>query len=75
MLDQLAGAGADLLSLAVPVDCVCCGAEDRALCIRCDRHIRRLTASPFRAESGAPALMDVAGTVLLPAATTGSSTS
>lgn len=71
MLDQLAGAGADLLSLAVPVDCVCCGAEDRALCIRCDRHIRRLTASPFRAESGAPALMDVAGTVLLPVVAAG----
>lgn len=71
VLDQLTGAAADLLSLAVPVDCVCCGAEDRALCIRCDRHIRRLTAAPFRAESGAPALMDVAGTVLLPVVAAG----
>jgi len=71
VLDQLAGAAADLLSLAVPVDCVCCGAEDRALCIRCDRHIRRLTAAPFRAESAAPALMDVAGTVLLPVVAAG----
>lgn len=69
--DQLTGAAADLLSLAVPVDCVCCGAEDRALCIPCDRHIRHLTASPFRAESGAPALMDVEGTVLLPVVAAG----
>jgi ComF family protein len=69
--DQLAGAAADLLSLAVPVDCVCCGAEDRALCMPCSRHIRRLTAAPFRAESGAPALMDVEGTVLLPVVAAG----
>ncbi|MDT0196248.1 phosphoribosyltransferase family protein [Arthrobacter sp. AB6] len=69
--DQLAGAAADLLSLAVPVDCVCCGAEDRALCIPCGRHIRRLTAVPFRAESGAPALMDVDGLVLLPVVAAG----
>lgn len=69
--DQLTGAAADLLSLAVPVDCVCCGAEDRALCAPCDRHIRRLTGAPFRAESGAPALMDVAGTVLLPVVAAG----
>ena len=69
--DQLTGAAADLLSLAVPVDCVCCGAEDRALCIPCDRHIRHLTAAPFRAESGAPALMDVEGTVLLPVVAAG----
>lgn len=69
--DQLAGAAADLLSLAVPVDCVCCGAEDRALCVACERHIRRLTAAPFRAESGAPALMDVEGRVLLPVVAAG----
>ncbi|TLM76062.1 ComF family protein [Pseudarthrobacter sp. NamB4] len=69
--DQLAAAAADLLCLAVPVDCVCCGAEDRALCITCDRLIRRLTVAPFRAESGAPALMDVEGRVLLPAVAAG----
>jgi ComF family protein len=71
MADQLAGAGADLLALAVPVDCVCCGAEDRALCTTCERHIRRLTRDPFRAESGAPALMDIGGRVLLPVAAAG----
>lgn len=69
--DRLAGAAADLLSLAVPVDCVCCGAEDRALCIPCDRRIRRFTAAPFRAESGAPALVDVDGLVLLPVVAAG----
>ncbi|WP_235012947.1 ComF family protein [Arthrobacter sp. SLBN-100] len=66
LADQAAGAAGDLLALAVPVDCVCCGAEDRALCIPCGRNIRRLTHKPFRAEQGAPALMDVGGTVLLP---------
>ncbi|WP_104042348.1 ComF family protein [Arthrobacter sp. ZGTC412] len=71
LADQAAGAAADLLALAVPVDCVCCGAEDRALCVQCDRHIRSLTRDPFRAESGAPALMDVGGTVLLPVVAAG----
>lgn len=71
LVDSAAGAAADLLALAVPVDCVCCGAEDRALCVQCDRHIRRLTRHPFRAESGAPALMDVGGTVLLPVVAAG----
>jgi ComF family protein len=71
LVDEAAGAAGDLLALAVPVDCVCCGAEDRALCIPCDRHIRRLTRDPFRAEQGAPALMDVGGTVLLPVVAAG----
>lgn len=66
LADEVTGAVADLLALAVPVDCVCCGAEDRALCNACERHIRRLTKEPFRAESGAPALMDIRGPVLLP---------
>ena len=69
--DRLMGAAADLMTLAVPVDCVCCGAEDLALCIPCQRHIRRLTKTPFRAESGAPALMDVGGRVLLPVVAAG----
>jgi predicted amidophosphoribosyltransferase len=70
-IDLITEAAADLLSLAVPVDCVCCGAEDKALCIPCDRDIRRLTRAPFRAESGAPALMDVEGRVLLPVVAAG----
>ncbi|MDQ0922821.1 ComF family protein [Pseudarthrobacter sp. W1I19] len=71
LVDQSAGAFGDLLALLVPVDCVCCGAEDRALCVSCDRNIRRLTYQPFRAEQGAPALMDVGGTVLLPVVAAG----
>ena len=71
LLDWVAGAAEDLLALAVPVDCVCCGAEDRSLCPSCAGHIRRLTRQPFRAESGAPALMDVAGTAMLPVVAAG----
>lgn len=69
--DELSGAAADLLALAVPVDCVCCGAEDFELCAACDRHLRRLTRDPFRAETGAPALMDIGGRVLLPVVAAG----
>ncbi|WP_306900411.1 ComF family protein [Arthrobacter sp. B1I2] len=71
LIDWLAGAAADLLALAVPVDCVCCGAEDRTLCPPCAGHIRRLTRHPFRAESGAPALMDVTGAIMLPVVAAG----
>lgn len=69
--DQLASACADLLALAVPVDCVCCGAEDSAICVPCQRRLRFLTREPFRAESGAPALVDVDGSVLLPVVAAG----
>lgn len=71
LADWLAGAVADLLALAVPVDCVCCGAEDSTLCPSCASRIRQLTRQPFRAESGAPALMDVAGSVVLPVVAAG----
>ncbi|GGH97764.1 ComF family protein [Arthrobacter liuii] len=71
LIDWLAGAAGDLLALAVPVDCICCGAEDRTLCPSCGSRIRHLTRRPFRAESGAPALMDVAGTVMLPVVAAG----
>ena len=47
----LAGAAAEILALAVPVDCVCCGAEDLALCVGCERRLRLLTRHPFRAEA------------------------
>ncbi|WP_200947949.1 ComF family protein [Arthrobacter sp. Soil763] len=69
--DRVSTAAAELLTLAVPVDCVCCGAEDAALCHGCARRVRRLTASPFRAESRAPALMDMDGAVLLPVVAAG----
>ncbi|MDQ0144926.1 MULTISPECIES: ComF family protein [Pseudarthrobacter] len=71
LTDWLSGAAADLLALAVPVDCVCCGAEDRTLCASCASRIRRLARSPFRAESGAPALVDVDGTIMLPVVAAG----
>ena len=69
--DQLGAAAMELLAAAVPVDCVCCGAEDRALCAGCSRRVRRLSTLPFRAEGGAPALMDVSGRVLLPVVAAG----
>lgn len=69
--DQAAAAVAELLALAVPVDCVCCGAEDLALCVTCERQVRKLTSSPFRAEVQAPALMGVDGGILLPVVAAG----
>ncbi|WP_457950689.1 ComF family protein [Pseudarthrobacter sp. alpha12b] len=71
LADWLSSAAADLLALAVPVDCVCCGAEDRTLCASCSNRIRQLTRQPFRAESGAPALMNVDGTPMLPVVAAG----
>ena len=71
LLDWMAGAAEDLLALAVPVDCVCCGSEDHSLCPSCAVRLRQLTRQPFRAESAAPALMDVAGTVILPVVAAG----
>ena len=60
-----------MLALALPVDCVCCGAEDSALCGACSRKLRLLTLRPFRAEAQAPALMDMDGSVLLPVVAAG----
>lgn len=71
LLDWVAGAAEDLLALAVPVDCVCCGSEDHSLCPSCAGRLRQLTRQPFRAERGAPALMDVAGTAILPVVAAG----
>lgn len=69
--DLGAAAAAELLALAVPVDCVCCGAEDLVLCVACERRVRHLTRHPFRAEAQAPALMDVDGSVILPVVAAG----
>lgn len=71
LADQAAAAVAELLALAAPVDCVCCGAEDLALCGACERQVRTLTRLPFRAEAQAPALMDADGSVLLPVVAAG----
>ncbi|MCZ2402778.1 ComF family protein [Paenarthrobacter sp. Z7-10] len=61
----------DFSLLILPVDCVICGAEDVALCRSCAGSLRKGVKAPFRAEEAAPALMDVDGTVLLPAVAAG----
>lgn len=69
--DRAAAAAGDLLALAVPVECVCCGAEDRTLCAACAARLRQLTRRPFRAEARAPALVDMDGSTLLPVVAAG----
>lgn len=69
--DRAAAAAGDLLALAVPVECVCCGAEDRTLCAACAARLRQLTRRPFRAEARAPALVDMDGSILLPVVAAG----
>lgn len=71
LADRTAAAGIELLALAAPVECVCCGAEDVALCGACERQVRLLTLNPFRAEGQAPSLMDMDGTVILPVVAAG----
>jgi predicted amidophosphoribosyltransferase len=70
-VDQMSAAAVELLALALPVDCVCCGAEDLALCVACERQVRKLTSKPFRAEAQAPALMDIDGGTILPVVAAG----
>jgi predicted amidophosphoribosyltransferase len=70
-VDVVAGALSEVMALAVPVECVCCGKEDRAICAGCERQVRLLTRRPFRAESAAPALMGSDGSVLLPVVAAG----
>lgn len=71
LADGAAAAAAEVLALVAPVDCVCCGAEDLALCGGCGRQVRLLMHQPFRAEAQAPALMDVDGSALLPVVAAG----
>lgn len=56
----------ELLAVLAPVECVCCGFEDSALCGTCARRLRLLCARPFRAEGQAPALLTAEGAVILP---------
>lgn len=58
----LQGAVIDLLTVLVPVDCVCCEKEDAVLCGSCAKKVRQLCRKPFRAEQESPALVDVDGT-------------
>ncbi|KIS26884.1 phosphoribosyltransferase [Arthrobacter sp. SPG23] len=69
--DRAADSVRELLALAAPVECVCCGTEDFTLCGPCERALRGLTRTPFRAEGQAPALMDVNGLVILPVVAAG----
>lgn len=69
--DLLSDAAAEVMALAVPVECVCCGKEDRAICSGCERQVRLLTRHPFRAESTAPALVDTDGSIILPVVAAG----
>ncbi|MET1064546.1 MAG: phosphoribosyltransferase family protein [Arthrobacter sp.] len=71
LADRAAAAAAEVLALAAPVECVCCGAEDQALCGACERQVRQLMREPFRAEAQAPALMGVDGSALLPVVAAG----
>lgn len=71
LLEALALAGAELLALVAPVECVCCGREDTEVCGACARRIRKLCSRPFRAESQAPALLSVEGEVLVPVVAVG----
>jgi predicted amidophosphoribosyltransferase len=71
LAERAAAAAAELLALVLPVDCVCCGAEDSVLCAACAQQLRTLTLRPFRAEAQAPALMDMDGSVLLPVVAAG----
>jgi predicted amidophosphoribosyltransferase len=69
--ERAAAAAGELLALAMPVECVCCGVEDRTLCAACAHGVRLLTRRPFRAEGRAPALVDMGGAVLLPVVAAG----
>lgn len=71
LADAVAAAATELLTLVLPAECACCGAEDRVLCPACGRRLRQLTRRPFRAEARASALMDMDGSVLLPVVAAG----
>lgn len=62
LLVVLQGTAVDLLGLLVPVDCVCCSAEDTVLCGGCAKRVRQLCSQPFRAERESPALVETDGT-------------
>ena len=61
----------DFLYLVMPAECVACGRDDAALCPDCTVVLRRETASPFRADQSADALMSVFGHTLLPVVAVG----
>ncbi|MFE4197801.1 ComF family protein [Paenarthrobacter sp. NPDC056912] len=56
-MTALKAALVDLLALLVPVECVCCEAEDTVLCRGCAKRVRQLCKQPFRAEQESPALV------------------
>ncbi|WP_416404454.1 ComF family protein [Arthrobacter sp. LFS091] len=62
ILSALQRTAAELLALLIPVECVCCNAEDTVLCRTCAKRVRQLCRQPFRAEQEAPALVEFDGT-------------
>lgn len=64
-LDAFSTALREMWALLVPENCVCCGAEDTALCPACSHQLRKLCRRPFRAEQLSPALVDVEGAASL----------
>lgn len=56
----------DFLYLFMPGECVACGREDHSLCPACSSALRSQTATPFRAEQSADALVGVGGESHLP---------
>ncbi|UXM90342.1 ComF family protein [Paenarthrobacter sp. JL.01a] len=61
LVRALEGTLQDFRAVLVPVECICCGAEDTVLCADCSKRIRRICAQPFRAEHQSPALVMVDG--------------
>ncbi|WP_343318043.1 phosphoribosyltransferase family protein [Arthrobacter sp. TMP15] len=61
----------DFLYLILPAECVVCEREDHSLCPACASALRRQTASPFRAEDAADALVSVLGDCQLPVVAAG----
>ncbi|MFF2842300.1 ComF family protein [Paenarthrobacter sp. NPDC057981] len=61
LVTVLEGTLQDFRAVLVPVECICCGAEDAVLCGDCAKRVRRICAQPFRAEHQSPALVMVDG--------------
>ncbi|MEV7661006.1 phosphoribosyltransferase family protein [Paenarthrobacter sp. NPDC089316] len=65
LVSGIQGALKELRAVVVPVECICCGAEDTVLCAGCAKRVRQFCAQPFRAEQQSPALVAVDGVAKL----------
>lgn len=61
----------DFLYLILPAECVVCGREDYTLCASCAAVVRAQTATPYRAEQDADALVGLGGVSQLPVVAAG----